>query len=739
MPRVRSVLRAPVAAAYWLGAAQARAAENGADRIFLCHGTPRGHAARLERQLRYLQRAFTIVPLAEFAASLPRARAPGARRRAALTFDDGLRSNLLVAYPILRALGVPATFFVCPGLIEERRWLWTHEARCRLQFAGPQVRQELAAELRAPAEVDAFVERMKQLDLPQRKRVEARLREASAGFAPSESEREAFDLAGWRELRSLDPSIVTVGSHSMTHPVLPSMSLEEIDAELRDSRGMIEAKLARPAEFFSYPNGDVDERTLAGVRRYYRAAVRYGSASGPDPHLMPSVHLPRGVLALAWDERVDGVVVMPSRHTAKTNREAFDIQTAAFVLGMNETGLTAVRCLGREGISVKGFDTDARRAAFRSRYCSAEVCPDPLHQPDELVQFLTRQVGDGWQKVVLLPTSDLFFLFLSRHRAQLADKFLMNLPAEAVAESVVNKRTLYELAAANGTPFPKSCYPGTYDEALAVKDSLRYPAFIKPYWGHQWRRHFGGAHKGFKVRSPDEFLARFREVLDSGHSALVQSYVTSADDNLFSLSLYVSRAGEVLAAFPRKQVRQYPPNSGTVSLAISERNAKLVANGTRFCRSIGYRGIAGLEYKLDREDNQYKLLDFNPRLMLSDSLTAYCGINLPLMQYQDLTCQTPAARREYPEGVKWLDSMKDFHSFKQYHERGELGFKDWLNSLKGARVFALFAWDDPLPFLIERRFGLSYGRIAQYAIKHFLHRKLRAAGRTPATPRPAWD
>jgi D-aspartate ligase len=416
----------------------------------------------------------------------------------------------------------------------------------------------------------------------------------------------------------------------------------------------------------------------------------------------------------------------------RTDREAFETRIGAFVLGMNETGLTAARCLGREGISVRGFDIGARRAGFRSRYCTAEVCPDPLEQPDDLVRFLEHQVRDRAQKVVLLPTSDLFFLFLSRHRAQLADKFMMSLPAEDVAESVVNKRALYELSAANDTPFPNSYFPGSYEEALAVKDALRYPAFIKPYWGYQWRRHFGGLHKGFKVQSPDEFLSRFQEVLASGHSALVQSYITSPDDNLFSLSLYVSEAGEVLAAFPRRQVRQYPPNSGTVTLAISEHNAGLVANGAHFCQSIGYRGIAGLEYKRDAEDNQYKLLDFNPRLMLSDGLTAYCGINLPLIQYLDLTGQTPAPRRETTQGVKWLESIADFHAFQQYHERGELTFKDWLKSLWGARVFALFAWDDPLPFLIARKFGLSYGRILEYAIKNLLHRRFRL--RRPSAP-----
>jgi D-aspartate ligase len=408
----------------------------------------------------------------------------------------------------------------------------------------------------------------------------------------------------------------------------------------------------------------------------------------------------------------------------------------AFVLGMNETGLTAARCLGREGISVRGFDVGAGRAGFRSRYCTADVCPDPLEQPDDLVRFLRRQAGERSEKIVVLPTSDLFFLFLSRHRAQLADRFLMSLPAADVAEKVVNKRGLYELAAAHDTPFPQSYFPGTCDEALALKDSLRYPAFIKPYWGHQWRRHFGGGHKGFKVQSPDEFLSRFQEVLASGHSALVQSYITSPDDNLFSLSLYVSETGEVLAAFPRRQVRQYPPNSGTVTLAISEHNPGLVENGARFCRSIGYRGIAGLEYKRDAEDGQYKLLDFNPRLMLSDALTAYCGINLPLMQYLDLTGQAPAPRRETTQGVKWLESIADFQAFKQYHELGELGFKDWFKSIWGARVFALFAWDDPLPFLVARKFGLAYARVLEYLIRDFFRRKFPLRRPRPPTTRP---
>lgn len=297
---MRGILRAPQAIGYWLGVGQRHMVKNGADIIFLCHGTPRRAAGWLERQLRYLRRAFTIVPLTAFVSSIGVPRKTDRARQAAIIFDDGLRSNIVVAYPLLRALGIPATFFVCPGLIEERRWLWTHEARRRLQFAGRTLRRALATELDVPADLEPFIQRMKEMNLPHRLQVEAKLRQATPRFVPSEVDREAFDLADWQELRALDPSIVTVGSHSMTHPILPTLRAAEIETELRDSRHMIEARLSRPAEFFSYPNDDFDERTVATARRHYRAAVLCNSMTGWDPHLMPSTHLPGSVLALAW-------------------------------------------------------------------------------------------------------------------------------------------------------------------------------------------------------------------------------------------------------------------------------------------------------------------------------------------------------------------------------------------------------------------------------------------------------
>lgn len=289
---------APIALANWMGIAGGD--DEPSARILLYHGTPRRDAAMLERQLRWLKRRFSIVPLRSMVAALNEGAALG--RKLALTFDDGLRSNFVVAYPLLHRLAIPATFFVCPGLVDRAAWLWTHEARRRLARLGAAARRELATEWDAPADVEAFVEWMKRLDLAARRRVEARIAEATPCFAPTPAEREDFDLASWQELRRLDPAVVTIGSHTLTHPVLPGTPPGEVETEVRESRKQLERGLQRPVDFFAYPNGDYDATTEACVRKHYRGAVTAAPGvvrRGADAQQLPRLVAPRGVLRLA--------------------------------------------------------------------------------------------------------------------------------------------------------------------------------------------------------------------------------------------------------------------------------------------------------------------------------------------------------------------------------------------------------------------------------------------------------
>jgi peptidoglycan/xylan/chitin deacetylase (PgdA/CDA1 family) len=269
-------------------------------RILMYHGIPLTQAAGFERQMAYLRACFDVVPLSSLVP--PVERRPG-RMKIALTFDDGLRNNVTVAYPILRRLGLPATFFVCPQLIDRGLWLWNQQARQRLKRLDAEARKKLAAEVGSPgAEVEPFIDWMKSLATSVRRTVEASVRKATPSFQPTAAERDAYDISRWEDLRALDPQLVTIGSHTLTHPILTTLSEEDLEAEIGGSRLVLQDKLQRPIELFAYPNGAQNPAVLASTRRHYRGAVLAGPevvSPTPDPHLMPRDCAPEGVLRLA--------------------------------------------------------------------------------------------------------------------------------------------------------------------------------------------------------------------------------------------------------------------------------------------------------------------------------------------------------------------------------------------------------------------------------------------------------
>lgn len=296
--------------AFATGLSTRRAKRLGEMRILMLHGVgDRSFSSEdFERVLTWLERHFELVSLGELVhRTLSRLRIQG--REVALTFDDGLRNNATVAYPLLRELGIPATFFICPGLIQEGRWLWNHEVRARLEsvekIVCARLRESLGFEgpARGESEVDAVVAGMKALELPKRAEVEAAIRGESQDFAPLPVHRRAYDLLGWDEVKGLDKKLITIGSHTLTHPILPTLDYADLDTEIRDSKRYLERVLGREVEFFCYPNGERDARARGLVEETYRVAVTTvpGTVTvGADVLNLPRIGVSTTRATMAW-------------------------------------------------------------------------------------------------------------------------------------------------------------------------------------------------------------------------------------------------------------------------------------------------------------------------------------------------------------------------------------------------------------------------------------------------------
>jgi len=136
-------------------------------------------------------------------------------------------------------------------------------------------RRALVTRLSAPCscEIEPIISWMKTLPLRERESVEVAIRDETCEFTPSPDQRQQYDMMSWRELQSLDPGCITVGSHTVNHPILSTLGPEELEFEMAESRRILEEKLQRPVDQFCYPNGSHNPGVVTAARRHYRVAV----------------------------------------------------------------------------------------------------------------------------------------------------------------------------------------------------------------------------------------------------------------------------------------------------------------------------------------------------------------------------------------------------------------------------------------------------------------------------------
>lgn len=233
--------------------------------------------AFLDRTLSLLAaRGFELIGLDQVPERL--AAPKGGRPFAVLTFDDGYRDNVEHARPVLARHGAPWTLFVTSDFAEGRGRLWWIElerAVSRLDTV------RLGSGRVLPARTDA--EKMAAFETVYRTlragpepilldEIARLCREA--GFAPGGLAREL--CLPWDALRALarDPT-VTLGAHTLTHPMLAKHEADFAEREIAESRARIEAELDRPVRHLSYPVGDP---TSAGPREF-ETAKRLGFAT----------------------------------------------------------------------------------------------------------------------------------------------------------------------------------------------------------------------------------------------------------------------------------------------------------------------------------------------------------------------------------------------------------------------------------------------------------------------------
>jgi peptidoglycan/xylan/chitin deacetylase (PgdA/CDA1 family) len=243
--------------------------------------------ARFEEQLHVLRRTRYPLPLTDFVRDLMAGSLPS--NAVALTFDDGYADNLLAGKPRLAAADVPATVFLTTGYIDSCEGFWWDElARLILLENGPQSFELVVGEesmhidfgTESPAHEDGTTraasltrrraalwtlrQALRPLGDEERRLIMAKLRSIFAGRDFRANLGRAMTC---NEVRALvTDRLVTIGAHTVTHPVLAGLEIAACHREITESKLACEALIGAPVESFAYPYGDFDAKVRGAVK-----------------------------------------------------------------------------------------------------------------------------------------------------------------------------------------------------------------------------------------------------------------------------------------------------------------------------------------------------------------------------------------------------------------------------------------------------------------------------------------
>lgn len=243
--------------------------------------------SQFRRQLELLARNCNVVGLADVLAALDGETLP--TNPVMIAFDDGYKSNLQIAAPILGDLGMKATFFIATDYVDQRRLYWWEAVAYLIkhsrhrEFTLEYPRREVIStdNPRTRWRINQIIKNHHGLQID---RFIVELAAACGLEWTEDLERELCDrlIMTWDEVRSLASLGMDIGSHTSSHRVLQTVPDAELHAELAGSKELLERELNQPIRAIAYPVGRpiIAEHRLAEAVRAAGYDVGFTNASG---------------------------------------------------------------------------------------------------------------------------------------------------------------------------------------------------------------------------------------------------------------------------------------------------------------------------------------------------------------------------------------------------------------------------------------------------------------------------
>lgn len=373
----------------------------------------------------------------------------------------------------------------------------------------------------------------------------------------------------------------------------------------------------------------------------------------------------------------------------------------ALIVGGSHGSLCVARSLGRHGIKAAFVGSEPSIAQF-SRYVTKTFSwcgPDQAGAAAELMDIGRRNGFDGW---LLIPGADSEARLLSQHKTELSSLFRLKLPDWNGMQWAYDKTLTYERAGELGIGFPRSYKPRTPQDVVNL--DCKFPLILKPTVRE--RKNSFTRAKAWQVDDRAALIARYDEAfaLVGADGIVLQELIPGGGEAQFSYAAVWDRGAPIASLVARRR-RQFPIDFGLTSTFVETiDNDEVEALAVRFLKSIDYDGMVEVEFKYDRRDGCYKILDVNARSWTWCALGGLAGVDFPYILWRlAMGEEVPSCRGK--AGAAWMLGIRDIMAAGQGILAGMLTPGAYMRSLRTPMVFGAYAADDMLPGAMEIALG----------------------------------
>ncbi|MFQ5628387.1 MAG: carboxylate--amine ligase [bacterium] len=362
------------------------------------------------------------------------------------------------------------------------------------------------------------------------------------------------------------------------------------------------------------------------------------------------------------------------------------------------TGLQTIRILSERNVPVIGVASDPGHYCVKTKMCKTKIFVDT--KSDALIDKLENLGPSLPEKAVLFPCADSSVLLISKHRERLAKWYHIALPKHETVARLMDKMTFIEFAEKEGLAIPQVYFLHSREAAEEAATNLIYPCILKPTLKSKiWEAN--SKYKAFKVFDAEELLRLYDRYACWTEVLMAQRFIQGTDADHYTCNCYFDKTSQPLVSFVSRKLRQWPPTTGTACLSQEWRNDVVLNATIDLFQRTGFYGLGYLEMKQDAMDGKHYIIEPNiGRPTGRSALAEASGVELLYTQYCHLTGQPlPENRQQKYNNMKWIYFRRDVQSSLKYWKQGDLTLVQWLKSVRGKKVDALFSWKDPKPFV----------------------------------------